>query len=120
MVTGSAGFSPSADSADLHARAGVVGRAFYLTVEGDAIAGVAGVGPAKRALIEQVFFRAFVYMLPPDATFSMARGGYRAGRTRHVRRGQRRGARAHGGVDRRRGEGRLGIEGQPASACRSS
>lgn len=58
---------------EVHADAGRVGHAFYLAVEGDASAGVTGVGAAKRSRIEQAFFRAFVYLLPSDATFGMAR-----------------------------------------------
>ena len=65
------------DNGGVHANALIAGHAFYLAVEGgrQAWSGVAvqGVGADRRADVEKVFYRAFVYMLPSNATFAMAR-----------------------------------------------
>jgi thermolysin len=65
------------DEGGVHINAGFPGHAFYLAVEGgtNRTSGltVQGVGGANRDQIEKVFYRAFVFLLPPNATFSMAR-----------------------------------------------
>jgi len=65
------------DNGGVHANALVAGHAFYLAVEGgrNATSGLAvqGVGAERGADMERVFYRAFVYLLPSNATFSMAR-----------------------------------------------
>jgi thermolysin len=65
------------DNGGVHINSGIPTHAFYLSVAGgrnrtSGIA-VAGVGLANMERIEKVFYRAFVYMLPASATFSMAR-----------------------------------------------
>ncbi len=70
-------FLGSADSGGVHINSGIVNHAFYLAIEGGThrLSGVrvTGVGGARRADVEQAFYRAFVFMLPPDALFSTAR-----------------------------------------------
>jgi Zn-dependent metalloprotease len=65
------------DNGGVHANALIAGHAFYLAVEGgrNATSGLAveGVGAKRRADMERVFYRAFVYLLPSNATFSTAR-----------------------------------------------
>ena len=65
------------DNGGVHANALIAGHAFYLAVEGgrNATSGltVEGVGATRGADMERVFYRAFVYLLPSNATFSMAR-----------------------------------------------
>ena len=50
---------------------------FYLAIEGgtNRVSGlsVQGVGFANREQIEKAIYRAFVFMLPPNATFATAR-----------------------------------------------
>jgi Zn-dependent metalloprotease len=52
-------------------------HAFYLAIEGgtNRTSGlsVTGVGSANREQIEKVFYRAFVFLMPANATFSTAR-----------------------------------------------
>jgi len=52
-------------------------HAFYLAIEGgtNRTSGlsVQGVGAANREQIEKVFYRGFVFLLPSNATFSVAR-----------------------------------------------
>jgi Zn-dependent metalloprotease len=54
-----------------------VTHAYYLAVEGgtNATSGVTvvGLGRERRALVEQIFYRALAHLVPADATFSMAR-----------------------------------------------
>jgi thermolysin len=65
------------DNGGVHINAGIPNHAFYLAIEGgrNRTSGmtVQGVGAANREQIERAFYRAFVFMLPPSATFSMAR-----------------------------------------------
>ena len=67
----------TSDNGYVHTNSTIVSHAFYLAIEGgeNRTSGlsVQGVGPGRRADIEQAFFRAFVYMLPENATMSMAR-----------------------------------------------
>lgn len=61
----------------MQANSTIVSHAFYLAVEGgeNRTSGVTveGVGPAQRDQVERVFYRAFVYLLPPAASFDTAR-----------------------------------------------
>ena len=70
-------FTGSADNGGVHINSGIANHAFYLAIEGgtNLTSGlpVQGVGPANREQIEEVFYRAFVFLLPPSATFSTAR-----------------------------------------------
>ncbi len=65
------------DNGGVHANAGIPNQAFYLAIEGGtnrtSNLTVQGVGAANRQQIERVFYRGFVFMLPSNATFSMAR-----------------------------------------------
>jgi thermolysin len=65
------------DSGGVHTNSGIPNHAFYLAIEGgtNRTSGVAvqGVGRANREQIEKVFYRAFVFLLPANATFSTAR-----------------------------------------------
>lgn len=60
-----------------HAESAVVSHAYYLAVEGGANrpAGpvVEGVGSGRRQAVEQALYRAWVYLLPSQPTFSLAR-----------------------------------------------
>lgn len=66
-----------ADGGGVHTNSAIANQAFYLAIEGgtNRTSGlpVQGVGAANREQIERVFYRAFVFMLTPSATFSMAR-----------------------------------------------
>lgn len=66
-----------ADNGGVHVNAGIASHAFYLAIEGgrpaDSPVGVEGVGAERRGEIERVFYRAFVFLLPANATFAMAR-----------------------------------------------
>jgi hypothetical protein len=65
------------DEGGVHINAGIPNQAFYLAIEGGvnrtSNLSVQGVGAANREQIEKAFYRAFVYLLPSNATFSMAR-----------------------------------------------
>jgi bacillolysin len=65
------------DNGGVHFNATIVGHAFYLAIEGgtNRTSGrsVQGVGAANREQIEKVFYRGFTSLLPPNATFSVAR-----------------------------------------------
>jgi bacillolysin len=67
----------SDDNGGVHTNCTIAGHAFYLAIEGgtNRTSGLAvqGVGASNREQIEKVFYRAFVYYLPSDATFSLAR-----------------------------------------------
>jgi len=67
----------SNDNGGVHTNSGIPNHAFYLAIEGgtNRTSGltVQGVGPANREQIEKVFYRAFVHMLPSNATFRVAR-----------------------------------------------
>jgi len=70
-------FTGTFDSGGVHINSGIANNAFYLAIEGgtNSTSGltVQGVGAANRLQIERVFFRAFVSLLPANATFSIAR-----------------------------------------------
>jgi thermolysin len=70
-------FTGPEDNGGVHINSGIPNNAFYLAVEGgvNAYSGLAvsGVGGANREQIEKVFYRAFVQMLPANATFAVAR-----------------------------------------------
>jgi Zn-dependent metalloprotease len=61
----------------VHINSGIPNHVFYLAIEGgtNRTSGLAvqGVGAANREQIEKVFYRAFVFLLPSNATFSTAR-----------------------------------------------
>lgn len=65
------------DGGGVHWNSGIANHAFYLAIEGgtNRTSGrtVQGVGAANREQIEKVFFRAFVQLLPSNATFKTAR-----------------------------------------------
>jgi thermolysin len=65
------------DGGGVHTNSGIPNHAFYLAIEGgtNRTSGlsVTGVGGANREQIEKAFYRAFVFMLTPSATFSAAR-----------------------------------------------
>jgi Zn-dependent metalloprotease len=65
------------DNGGVHLNSTIVSHAFFLAVEGGAnrTSGVrvTGVGGERRELVERVFYRAFVYLLPPTADFATAR-----------------------------------------------
>ena len=70
-------FLGSADNGGVHINSSISNHAFYLAIEGgtNRTSGlqVQGVGAVNREQVERVFYRAFVQLLPADATFSMAR-----------------------------------------------
>ena len=70
-------FLGSADNGGVHTNSGIANNAFYLAIEGGSnrTSGleVQGVGGANREQIEKSFYRAFVFLLPSNATFSSAR-----------------------------------------------
>ena len=65
------------DNGGVHTNSGIPNQAFYLAIEGGTNRtsglGVQGVGAANREQIEKVFYRAFTFLLPANATFSTAR-----------------------------------------------
>jgi thermolysin len=65
------------DGGGVHTNSAIANHAFYLAIEGgtNRTSGrsVQGVGAANREQIEKVFFRAFVQLLPSNATFRTAR-----------------------------------------------
>jgi len=67
----------AADNGGVHTNSGIANNAFYLAIEGgtNRTSGlsVQGVGGANRAQIENVFYRAFAFLMPSNATFSTAR-----------------------------------------------
>jgi bacillolysin len=70
-------FPGSADNGGVHTNSLIASHAFYLAVEGGANRtsglSVAGVGAQNREQIEKVFYRAFTFLMPANATFSTAR-----------------------------------------------
>lgn len=70
-------YTGSGDGGGVHINSGIPNHAFYLAIEGgtNRTSGITvqGVGAANRAQIEKVFYRAFVYLLPSNATFATAR-----------------------------------------------
>jgi thermolysin len=67
----------AADNGFVHDNSTIASHAFYLAIEGGAnrTSGLAvqGVGGANREQIEKVFYRGFTSLLPPDASFAVAR-----------------------------------------------
>lgn len=67
----------AADNGYVHDNSTIPSHAFYLAIEGgtNRTSGrsVTGVGTGNREQIERVFYRAFTQLLPPDATFAVAR-----------------------------------------------
>lgn len=70
-------FTGTGDNGGVHINSGIPNHAFYLAIEGgvNRVSGqqVQGVGSANREQIEKAFYRAFVFMLGSNATFSNAR-----------------------------------------------
>jgi thermolysin len=70
-------FRGAADNGGVHTNSLIPGHAFYLAIEGgtNRTSGrtVRGVGQENRVEIERSFYRAFVDMLPSNATFRQAR-----------------------------------------------
>ena len=70
-------FRGASDNGGVHTNSTIATHAYYLAVEGgiNRTSGiqVAGLGSQHRDLVEQIFYRAFVFLLPENATFSMAR-----------------------------------------------
>jgi Zn-dependent metalloprotease len=70
-------FRGTAGTGDMYANAGIAAHAFYLAIEGGnhplSQMAVTGVGSAHRHAVERVFYRAFAFMLPANATFALAR-----------------------------------------------
>lgn len=70
-------FTGTGDHGGVHINSGIPNHAFYLAIEGgtNRTSGLAvqGVGFANREQIEKVMYRAFVFMLPANATFAVAR-----------------------------------------------
>jgi bacillolysin len=70
-------FRGTADNGGVHTNSTIVTHAFYLAIEGgenqSSHLQVEGVGAANRQQIENVFYRAFVQLMPSDATYAVAR-----------------------------------------------
>ncbi len=70
-------FEGSLDNGGVHTNSLIASHAFYLAVEGgtNRTSGIRvnGVGGSQRGQVEQVFYRAFAFLLPANATFAMAR-----------------------------------------------
>ena len=70
-------FTGTADNGGVHTNSLIVTHAYYLAIEGgtNRTSGlpVIGVGSDSRDQVEQVFYRAFAFLLPAGATFAMAR-----------------------------------------------
>jgi len=70
-------FTGTEDNGGVHINSGIANHAYYLAIEGGQhrVSGIVvqGVGASNREQIERVFYRAFVFFLPPSATFSVAR-----------------------------------------------
>lgn len=70
-------FLGSADNGGVHTNSLIASHAYYLAIEGgtNRTSGrqVEGVGRENRRWVEQAFYRAYVFMLPADATFAVAR-----------------------------------------------
>jgi bacillolysin len=70
-------FTGTADDGGVHINSGIVNHAFYLAVAGGtnrvSRLPVTGVGIANIEQMEKVFYRAFVFLLPANATFATAR-----------------------------------------------
>lgn len=70
-------YTGTLDNGGVHVNSGISNHAYYLAIEGgtNRTSGLAvqGVGVANREQIERAFYRAFVYLLPSNATFATAR-----------------------------------------------
>jgi bacillolysin len=70
-------FTGTGDNGGVHINSGIVNHAFYLAVAGgtNRVSGLTttGVGIANIEQMEKVFYRAFVFLLPANATFATAR-----------------------------------------------
>jgi len=70
-------YTGSEDNGGVHFNSTIASHAFYLAVQGGTNRtsgrGVQGVGFDNREQIEKVFYRAFVFLMPPNATFAVAR-----------------------------------------------
>ncbi|HLG59602.1 MAG TPA: M4 family metallopeptidase [Vicinamibacterales bacterium] len=70
-------YTGSGDNGGVHINSGIPNHAFYLSIVGgtNRVSGLAvtGVGLANREQIEKVFYRAFAFLLPANATFATAR-----------------------------------------------
>ena len=70
-------FTGAFDNGGVHTNSLIATHAFYLAIEGgvNQTSGieVSGVGGSSRRQVERAFYRAFVFLLPANATFSMAR-----------------------------------------------
>lgn len=69
-------FNTGPDSGGVHYNSTIISHAYYLAIEGgqNATSGltVTGVGPANRAQIEKVFFRAMTQLMPNNANLQTA------------------------------------------------
>ena len=65
------------DNGGVHTNSAIATHAYYLAVEGgtNMTSGlqVSGLGSRNRTLVDQIFYRAFTFLLTENATFSMAR-----------------------------------------------
>ena len=65
------------DNGGVHTNSTIATHAYYLAVEGgtNVTSGlrVSGLGPKNRAIVDQIFYRAFAFLLTENASFSMAR-----------------------------------------------
>jgi Zn-dependent metalloprotease len=65
------------DNGGVHINSGIPNHVYYLAIEGgrNRVSGITvqGVGGANREQIEKVMYRAFAFMMPPQATFADAR-----------------------------------------------
>jgi bacillolysin len=70
-------YTGTQDNGGVHTNSMIASHAFYLAIEGgtNRTSGlsVTGVGAANREQIEKVFYRAFAFLMPANATFSTAR-----------------------------------------------
>jgi thermolysin len=70
-------YTGNEDEGGVHINSSIANHAFYLAIEGGRhrLSGITvqGVGAANREQIERAFYRAFVFLLPASANFSMAR-----------------------------------------------
>jgi bacillolysin len=70
-------YTGSGDNGGVHINAGIATHAFYLAINGgtNRVSGlpVTGVGIANIEQMEKVFYRAFVFLMPANATFATAR-----------------------------------------------
>jgi Zn-dependent metalloprotease len=71
------GLSGTDDNGGVHTNSGIANHAFCLAIEGGvngtSSESVHAVGAANREQIEKVFYRAFVFLMPSDASLGTAR-----------------------------------------------